>query len=62
MKEKKRQLQAKLAQLEARNAELLEALIMIFGQTDGRNLSTIGQDRAHSIARAAIAKAKGEQL
>ena len=46
--------------LEATNAELLEALEEIITQTDGRNNYVIGQDRAYAIARAAIAKAKGE--
>ena len=46
-------------QLEASHAELLEALKQIMEQTDGRNHSVIGIDRAYSIARAAIAKAEG---
>lgn len=45
----------------ARIGELLEALEGIMNQTDGRNNYVIGHDRAYAIARAAIAKAKGEQ-
>lgn len=51
-----------VAQLEASHAELLEALNEIVDQTDGCNQSHIGQDRAYNIARAAIAKVKGEPL
>jgi hypothetical protein len=51
-----------VAKLEAMNAELLEALQEIITQTDGRNHYVIGHDRAYAIARAAIAKAKGEEL
>lgn len=50
-----------VAKLQAINARLLEALEEIMNQTDGRNNSVMGQERAYSIARAAIAKAKGEQ-
>lgn len=39
--------------------ELLSALEEIMTETDGRNPSHVGQDRAFSIARAAIIKAKG---
>ena len=39
--------------------ELLEALKEIRDVTDGRNNSVIGQDRAFSIARAAITKFEG---
>ena len=45
--------------LEASRAELMEALKEIVQQTDGRNHSILGQDRAYAIARAAIAKAEG---
>ena len=48
--------------LEESHQRLLDALKEIIEQTDGRNNSVMGQDRAYSIARAAIAKAKGEQL
>lgn len=44
--------------LEESHAELLEALKEIIEQTDGRNNSVMGQDRAYSIARAAIANAE----
>lgn len=47
------------ARLIAAAPELLSALESILSETDGRNASHIGQDRAFSIARAAIAKAKG---
>lgn len=48
-------------ELEESHQRLLDALKEIIEQTDGRNNSVMGQDRAYSIARAAIAKAKGEQ-
>lgn len=44
--------------LEQSHTELLEALKEIIEQTDGRNNSVMGQDRAYSIARAAIANAE----
>ena len=49
------------ARLIAAEPELLEALEEIMFITDGRNSSWFGQYRAYEIARAAIAKAKGEQ-
>lgn len=42
--------------LEESHQRLLDALKEIVEQTDGRNNSVMGQDRAYSIARAAIAK------
>ena len=50
-----------VAELEAINARLLDALKEIVDQTDGSDFSHIQQDRAHTIARAAIANAEGEQ-
>jgi len=43
-------------ELEESHQRLLDALKEIVEQTDGRNNSVMGQDRAYSIARAAIAK------
>lgn len=47
--------------LEESHQRLLDALKEIIEQTDGRNNSVMGQDRAYSIARAAVAKSEGKK-